>query len=397
MALTPFPSSLLPDFAPRVIAWQRAHGRHDLPWQDTRDPYRIWLAEVMLQQTQVTTALPYYLRFLDAFPDVASLAHASIDAVLAHWSGLGYYRRAHHLHAAARAVVTTHGGIFPRDAATLGTLPGIGRSTAAAIAVFASGARDAILDGNVKRVLARHAGIDGWPGAPRVAAALWDLAQARLPRADHAGEIEAYTQGMMDLGATVCARTSPRCAACPVAADCIARRDARTDALPSPRPARALPERAVRLLAIERDGRLLFERRPAQGIWGGLWSLPECALDDDASEVVRARFGIVAHGMSALPPMVHGFTHFRLTMHPLRLVAAETWRSSATAAEPNRGSVVREPDVTAAARADRPGDLAWLSRRAVASAGLPAPIRRLVRSLDATDPGSAPTSQSPLP
>ncbi|MCC6867956.1 MAG: A/G-specific adenine glycosylase [Burkholderiales bacterium] len=363
-----------------MIAWQRAHGRHDLPWQDTRDPYRIWLAEVMLQQTQVATVLPYYRRFLDAFPDVVCLAAASIDDVLAQWSGLGYYRRAHHLHAAAREVVTKHGGSFPRDATTLETLPGIGRSTAAAIAVFATAASHPILDGNVKRVLARHAGVEGWPGAPRVAAALWDLAQERLPRTALAGDLEAYTQGMMDLGATVCTRTSPRCAACPVAADCIARREARTEALPSPRPAKPLPQRAVRVLAIERnDGCLLFERRPAHGLWGGLWSLPECALDADAGAVVRARFGVAASGITALPPVLHGFTHFRLTMHPLRLATTDPLRHPSIAAEPDRA----------------PGNLAWLSRHAAAAAGLPAPIRRLLRSLGATEPTSTLPALSP--
>jgi A/G-specific adenine glycosylase len=169
-------------FAARVIRWQRTHGRHDLPWQNTRDPYRIWVSEIMLQQTQVGTVLPYYRRFLASFPDVAALARAPLDDVLAHWSGLGYYRRAHHLHAAARAIVEAHGGEFPRDAATLAALPGIGRSTAAAIAAFAAGAREAILDGNVKRVLARHRGIDGWPGAPKVEAALWEVAGKLLPK-----------------------------------------------------------------------------------------------------------------------------------------------------------------------------------------------------------------------
>ncbi len=195
-------------FAARVIAWQRIHGRHDLPWQRSRDPYRIWLSEVMLQQTQVVAVMPYYERFLAAFPDVASLARAPIDAVLARWSGLGYYRRAHHLDAAAKVVVTDHGGAFPRTAAALATLPGVGRSTAAAIAALAFGATEAILDGNVKRVLARHRGIAGWPGAPKVEAALWDIATAALPSRD----VDAYTQGLMDLGATLCTRARTRAA-----------------------------------------------------------------------------------------------------------------------------------------------------------------------------------------
>lgn len=388
-------------FASRIVVWQRGHGRRDLPWQGTRDPYRIWLSEIMLQQTQVATVLPYYLRFLAAFPDVAALARASIDDVLAHWSGLGYYRRAHHLHAAARTVMEAHGAVFPRDAATLETLPGVGRSTAAAIAAFSSGARVAILDGNVKRVLARHAGVEGWPGAPKVGAVLWGVAQARLPRArclprdtglsretclrggtpsrdamsrdaglavdtvpdekreTHDDDIEAYTQGMMDLGATVCTRTQPRCGACPVADDCVARLEARTDSLPSPRPARTLPHRDVRVLLIQRGDQVLFERRPAQGIWGGLWSLPECALDHDACAEVLVRFGIVADDVNALPTLEHGFTHFTLTMHPLRLTATQAPKHVAGH-----------------------DDLAWLSNDAAEATGLPAPIRRLVRSLD---------------
>src|SRR4029078_11336010 len=196
--------------AARVSEWQRVHGRHDLPWQQDRDPYRIWLSEIMLQQTQVATVLPYYARFVAAFPTVASLAAAPLDHVLAIWSGLGYYRRAHHLHAAANAVVRDQGGVFPRDAATLAALPGIGRSTAAAIAAFASDERGAILDGNVKRVLARHRGVDGWPGEPRVQAALWQIADALVP--PNASDIRAYTQGLMDIGATICTRTRQQCA-----------------------------------------------------------------------------------------------------------------------------------------------------------------------------------------
>ena len=206
-------------FSARLISWQEHAGRRDLPWQNTRDAYRIWISEIMLQQTQVATVMPYYQRFLDVFPDVQSLAAASIDAVLQLWSGLGYYRRAHLLHRAAQEIVGRHGGAFPRDAATLATLPGIGRSTAAAIAAFAYGERGAILDGNVKRVLARHQGVEGHAGDPAVLRALWARAEDLLPRAG----IEPYTQALMDLGAMVCLRSTPDCARCPVAADCVAR------------------------------------------------------------------------------------------------------------------------------------------------------------------------------
>jgi A/G-specific adenine glycosylase len=357
-------------FAARVVAWQRAHGRRGLPWQATSDAYRIWLSEVMLQQTQVTTVLAYYARFVHEFPTVEALAAAPLSRVLACWSGLGYYRRAHHLHAAARRVVELHRGRFPADAATLATLPGVGRSTAAAIAAFAGGERGSILDGNVKRVLARHQGVQGWPGAPRVSALLWERADALLPSRSVCGRDRAaiadYTQGMMDLGATVCTRAKPRCAACPVADDCVARRDDRIAALPSPRPRKLLPQRAVVLLLLERDGALLLERRPPVGVWGGLWSLPEVSVDAARSDVdavataeLRARFGVERGARERLAPITHVFTHFALTMHPVRVAVDAPLR------------VLQAPA------------LEWLTPDAALAAGLPAPIRRLIRSLDA--------------
>ena len=342
-----------PSFAARVVAWQRRHGRHGLPWQQCRDPYRIWLSEIMLQQTQVATVLPYYERFLFAFPDVRSLAAAPIGRVLELWAGLGYYRRAHHLHAAARVVVDRHGGTFPRTAEELATLPGVGRSTAAAIAAFAFGARSAILDGNVKRVLARHRGIEGFPGQAAVEKRLWAAAEALLP----AHGIDGYTQGLMDLGATVCTRSEPRCDACPVAGDCVARVRGCVDRLPSPRPRRPVPQREVRVLLIERAGEFLFERRPATGIWSGLWSLPELPVDVDVAEALCGRFGIEAGAVDALAPIVHGFTHFTLTLHPLR-IEVRRWHPRA-----------ESPECT------------WLTRDDAMSAALPAPIRRLVRDV----------------
>jgi len=342
-----------PAFATRLVAWQRTHGRHDLPWQDTGDAYRVWLSEIMLQQTQVATVVPYFLRFVAALPDVRALAAAPVERVLELWSGLGYYRRAHHLHAAAQRVVAEHAGVFPRDPALLATLPGIGRSTAAAIASLAYGVRTAILDGNVKRVLARHRGVDGYPGAPKVEAALWSIADALLPAADSA----VYTQALMDLGATLCTRAAPRCAACPVAADCVARRDGRTATLPSPRPKRALPQRALRVLLFERSGAVLLEKRPPLGIWGGLWSLPELSLDDDPRAFARTRYGVDALPGAELAPIAHGFTHFALTLHPQRMTVAAWPRSAET-----------------------PGRL-WLTRADARDAALPAPIRKLLQSL----------------
>jgi A/G-specific adenine glycosylase len=341
-------------FATRLVAWQREHGRHDLPWQNTRDPYRIWLSEVMLQQTQVATVIPYYERFLAAFPGVRALAAAPIEHVLEHWSGLGYYRRAHHLHAAAQAVVEHFGGTFPDDAPTLETLPGIGRSTAAAIAVFATGARAAILDGNVKRVLARHRGIEGFAGEAVVAAQLWRAAEALLPVRD----LEIYTQSLMDLGATICTRSKPQCAACPVAADCVARSEDRIEDLPRPRPRKALPQRALRVLLIECGGEILFERRPPLGIWGGLWSLPELPLDADVRGAVKARFAADVIVRDELPSIAHGFTHYALTLHPQR-VSARHWPT----------------------RAESPGTI-WLSLADARGAALPAPIKKLLWTLE---------------
>ena len=368
------PRKLPRDFAQRLIDWQRIHGRRDLPWQGTRDAYRIWLSEIMLQQTQVATVLPYYARFVAEFPDVDALAGAPLARVLELWSGLGYYRRAHHLHAAARAVVSDHGGRFPADAATLATLPGIGRSTAAAIAAFASGERGAILDGNVKRVLARHRGIDGWPGAPGVEAKLWLAAEALLPKRAGAGtgtdvhstdvhsvadadDVAIYTQALMDLGATVCTRARPRCDACPIADDCVALHEHRVDALPSPRPRKPLPRREVRVLVLERDGMVLLEQRPPLGIWGGLWSLPELPMDAEPASAIALRFGAGAGAVQALPPIAHGFTHFALTMHPLRLPAVD-WPAG-----------VRMPGIE------------WFTREAAIAAALPAPIRKLLQGL----------------
>lgn len=339
-------------FASRLIAWQKERGRHDLPWQRTRDPYRIWLSEIMLQQTQVATVVPYYRRFVAEFPDVARLAAAPVERVLALWSGLGYYRRAHLLHAAAKAIVETHGGAFPRAIEAIAKLPGIGRSTAAAIAAFAFGARTAILDGNVKRVLARHAGIEGFPGEAKVERALWRRAEALLPDRD----IEAYTQALMDLGATVCLRRAPRCNACPVAHDCVARRAGRIDRLPAPRPRKDLPQRAVSVLLLERHDEVLLEKRPATGIWAGLWSLPELAPGADAVAHCQARFGAEISLASPLPAIEHGFTHFRLTLHPQPCVVRGWPR-----------------------RAEEPG-LLWMPLAEVGGAALPAPIKKLLRN-----------------
>ncbi len=339
-------------FAARLVDWQRRHGRHTLPWQRNRDPYRVWLSEIMLQQTQVAAVIPYFERFVARFPDLATLASASEDDVLALWSGLGYYSRARNLHAAARRIATQHAGRFPDTPEAIAALPGIGRSTAAAIAALAFGQRCAILDGNVKRVLARHAGIAGWPGEKRVESALWQHAEALLPTQG----IESYTQGLMDLGALVCTRSKPDCAACPVRADCAARREDRTGELPTPRPRKSLPERQVQMLLLLDRGELMLEKRPSSGIWGGLWSLPELAIDANSARHCRERLGLTILSQQNLPPLTHGFTHFRLQIQPIRaLLAPRT--------------------------ATLPGQI-WLPPADALDAALPAPVRKLVASLE---------------
>ena len=334
-------------FTDALIAWQKTAGRHDLPWQNTRDPYRIWLSEIMLQQTQVSTVIPYYLRFLASFPDVKALAAAPIDAVIAHWAGLGYYARARNLHRCAQQVVAVHGGAFPSGAEQLEALPGIGRSTAAAVAAFAFGQRAAILDGNVKRVLCRQFGVEGFPGQAAIHNQLWTLAEHLLPD----GDIEVYTQGLMDLGATLCTRSRPRCGDCPVATTCIARRDGRQGELPTARPRQAIPEREATFALIVDGARLLLERRPPSGLWGGLLVPPE-------GEIARTlqRLGLSLLDERPLPDLKHVFTHFRLTIHPV-------------ICEVRHAPLLAEPG------------LAWVELENAADAGVPAPIRKLIRQV----------------
>ena len=352
-----------PGFSRAVIDWQRQHGRHALPWQNTRDAYRIWLSEIMLQQTQVTAVLGYYARFLERFPTVHSLAEAPLDDVMAHWSGLGYYTRARNLHACAKRVVDSYGGIFPNDPALLAELPGIGRSTAAAIAAFAYGTRAAILDGNVKRVFARVFGVDRYPGLKPVEDALWRRADALLPDGPDGG-IEAYTQGLMDLGATLCTRGRPDCARCPLQARCVAYATGRTGELPVPKPKKATPEKRALMLAVVDGGQVLLQQRPESGIWGGLLSLPEVdghvgvdeadMVDADQLAGVAGEFGDVAE-VEALLPLVHGFTHYRLHIQPYRIALQR--------------------------RAETPSGHVWWDLDRIREAPLPAPVKKLLEQL----------------
>ena len=323
----------------------------------------------MLQQTQVATVIPYFRRFVEKYTNPAELARAPLDDVLALWSGLGYYSRARNLHRAAALCVEMHGGDLPRDFDALAALPGIGRSTAGAILAQAHGLRFPILDGNVKRVLARWRGVRGWPGGSAVAARLWSIAQQQTPHE----RVADYTQAIMDLGAGVCTRARPRCDACPLADDCVARRDNLTAELPQRKPARALPTRSTVMLVLrDASGRILLERRPSTGVWAGLWSLPEAA-DVAAAHREVARHAdtgpAAAHGKSGsqqpagflpLPSFVHGFSHFRLQVMPLqRHVPA--------------ASVVHDGD-----------ERRWLHLRDAQALGLPAPVRKLIASLEET-------------
>ncbi len=300
-------------FSSRLLAWFDREGRKDLPWQQDDDPYRIWLSEVMLQQTQVARVIPYFQQFVERFPTVTGLAAAELDEVLHLWSGLGYYARGRNLHAAAKKVVAEFGGVFPADQDGLESLPGVGRSTAGAIRAQAFGQCAPILDGNAKRVLSRYFGLREWPGTGSAQKTLWEKSSQLLPRR----RLRDYTQAIMDLGATLCLPVRPRCGACPFSADCIANHDSMQAEIPAPRPK---TKRSVRdtvfLMAINDRGEILLEKRPPTGIWGSLWSFPEVdlnTLDEDL-----ARFGLQSKTeRNWLPAGSHRFTHFTLNYRPL--------------------------------------------------------------------------------
>ncbi len=351
---TPVPPAGL---AARIVAWQRDHGRHDLPWQGTREPYRVWLSEVMLQQTQVTTVRDYYARFLLRFPDVQSLAAASLDEVLGLWSGLGYYSRARNLHRCAQAVVTEHGGRFPGDSRTLATLPGIGRSTAAAIAAFCFGERAAILDGNVKRVLTRVLGFDGDLAEAAQERALWALAEALLPD-EH---VDVYTQALMDLGATVCLTRQPLCLSCPVQAECVARREGRPADFPVKTRRLKRGSRSHALLWLRWREQVLLVQRPGKGVWAGLFSLPEW----DRPETLQAVSAGWPGKGEALPVVEHALTHFDWTLRPLRWTLPEKTPAAQLA-------------VIASEAVSPGGPGRWFTLEEAAAMGLPAPVRKLL-------------------
>ncbi|MDQ2928571.1 MAG: A/G-specific adenine glycosylase [Pseudomonadota bacterium] len=338
-------------FAERIVAWQRTHGRHGLPWQQQREPYRVWLSEVMLQQTQVATVLAYFDRFVARFPDVRALAAATQDDVLALWSGLGYYGRARHLHRCAQVVVAEHGGEFPRSSEALAELPGIGRSTAAAIAAFCFGERVAILDGNVKRVLARVLAFEADLAVTAAERELWSAATALLPKAG----IEAYTQGLMDLGATICLARSPRCLLCPVNELCAAAKTGTQERYPVKSRRLVRGRRENIWLDLRWRGQVWLVRRPATGVWAGLWSWPE--LDSTAAFEV-ATLGWPGGG-EAIPAFTHVLTHFDWRLQPVR------WTF------PARTAASTLLPLLAAWPTGR-----WFDGEAALALGLPAPLRK---------------------
>ncbi len=345
-------------FAKRLLAWFDRHGRQDLPWQHPRTPYRVWVSEIMLQQTRVETVVPYFLRFMEQFPDVQSLAEAPQDAVLHQWSGLGYYARARNLHRAAQVVVEEHGGVFPAEREGLEQLPGIGRSTAAAIIAQAHDVPEAILDGNAKRVLARHAAIHGWPGSTAVQRELWAEAEARTP----ATRCADYTQAIMDLGALLCSRSRPACEACPVHADCGAAQQGLTGTLPSPRPRRDLPTRTRWAACLRAPEGIALIQREQDGIWGGLYSLPEAETAEALEDWVLVQWpgatpSVADHGLQ------HSFSHYRLDLR------------------------VRSFDLPAGACGIMEGNrVIWYKPGTSRAVGIPAPIQRYLH--DDKDPGN---------
>jgi A/G-specific adenine glycosylase len=354
MSITP------PRFTAQLLEWFALHGRHNLPWQQNRTPYRVWVSEVMLQQTQVATVIPYYARFIARFPDVGSLAPAPLDEVLHLWTGLGYYARARNLHACAQAIVSNHGGEFPSRLDLLMELPGIGRSTAGAILALSQDQRHPILDGNVKRVLARAFGLLGDPGSSSVLAALWAQSELCTP-ATHAA---SYTQAIMDLGATVCTRSRPACTRCPVNEGCIAAREGRQAELPGKKQKRVRRAREATLLIAQsgnnESAAVFVERRPNSGVWGGLWSPPQFQSEREALDWCRKEIGETAPDWQALPPIDHAFTHFDLRLNPV-----------AVRCEP--AMTVREGD-----------DRLWYSIETPPRIGLPQPIRQLFERLRAS-------------
>lgn len=342
-------------FSKNILAWFDRHGRKHLPWQKPRTPYRVWVSEIMLQQTQVNTVIDYFLRFIKRFPDLETLAAANIDEVLALWTGLGYYARARNLHRTAQIIQHEYQGKFPRTLAALQELPGIGRSTAGAIMALSMNKRAAILDGNVKRVLCRFHAVEGWPGNPQVMQELWNFAEQYTPQQ----RIQDYTQAMMDLGALVCTRTQPKCGMCPLKSGCVAYKQDDVKNYPQKKPTKKLPVRAINLLMLCNDkGEILLEKRPPVGIWGGLWSFPECAVDKNIKAWCAEKYFCKFKKQQVLTGFRHTFSHFHLDIKPI-LLQVSAWR----------------PPLMEA-------DIMWCDAARAASKGLAAPVKKLLGQME---------------
>lgn len=342
-------------FADAIIAWQKLHGRHDLPWQNTTDAYAIWVSEIMLQQTQVAAVIGYYNKFMQRFPNIHALATATQEEVLQSWSGLGYYSRARNLHNAAQKIVDDFAGVFPTEFNDILSLPGIGRSTAAAISTFALKSPQPILDGNVKRVFARYFNIAGLTNAPKVIQTMWQIAERENP--SNPQDAIIYTQGLMDLGATLCTRTKPQCSVCLMNIDCQAYANKQVHLLPTPKPKKTTPQKQTMMLILLKAGEVLLEKRPQTGIWAGLWSLPEIDLNEIATEAAFTKFGIESESEETLPVVNHAFTHFKLVIHPQPL------------------QVLRQK-----LQANQTGNI-WLPISEAIEAAIPTPVRNILTTL----------------
>ncbi len=341
-------------FTQALLCWQQQFGRKDLPWQQNPSPYRVWVSEIMLQQTQVTTVIPYYCRFIEFFSDVNALANASADDVLHHWSGLGYYARARNLHRAAQQVRDEHDGVLPTEFDELVELPGIGRSTAGAILSLAHEMRYPILDGNAKRVLARYHAIGGWPGKTAVSNKLWALADSHTPQQD----VARYTQAIMDLGASICTRSNPKCASCPVGDACAAFRLDAVGAYPGRKLTKGKPLRQTHMVLAHSDGAVYLERRPAKGIWGGLWSLPELNSVKDVDQWCERELNVRPDQLDQWSTMRHSFTHYDLDIRPIAVHVSK------------RPSTVQDTQ-----------DRVWYEIGSTPPGGIAAPVNTLIQTL----------------
>ena len=338
----------------KILSWYQQHGRKDLPWQRSKDAYLIWVSEIMLQQTQVTTVIPYFERFTDRFPTIKSLATTHVDDVLSLWSGLGYYARARNLHKAAQIIHEQYESKFPQDFDDVLALPGIGRSTAGAILAFSTNQRLPILDGNVKRVLCRFYGIEGYPGQREIENQLWQIADRNTPH----NNVAQYTQAIMDLGATVCVRKNPLCTDCPIQVDCRALQSGIQSLLPTPKPRKVLPTREVSMLLIlNKKNQILLEKRPPSGIWGGLWSLPECVKGEDIQGHCETKLSLSGSLKSSPGVLKHSFSHYHLKIHP---------------------QIIELTKITTA----REDNLSWFEIDQTNQLGLPKPVKSLINQLE---------------